>query len=210
MRPSILSVNSKTGVSLNLPTTNCRPTEVCRFCCYGRHHFIGHGRKCLAKWDRNSRYLAGNDISELIKETGLFSAVRISGTGDILPEHVPNLIKLAKACPRTRFWGMTRKPELAKAINDGPANLCLLVTVDAATPASVWDNYAGAICYGPRRATDQVPNDPRIITVFPYHNSGKVVGNVPEHRLDCPAVRHRTSGCPECGRCWSWKGKSAC
>jgi len=203
--PTILSSNKKTGVSLNLPVANCNPTKICRHCCYGRHHYLGHGRACLAKWIRNSKYLAQtHDCIELIAEARAFSAVRISGVGDILPEHVPNLLKLAKACPNTQFWGMTRKPELAHQLNGRSQNLRLLVTVDASSPDSTWD-YDGRLCYGPRRATDKVPRDKRIVTVFPYHNSGKIVGSVPEHRLDCPAIRHKVSGCLECGRCWLWK-----
>jgi hypothetical protein len=200
---SILSSNKKTGVSLNLPSSNCRPTSICKFCCYGRHHYLGHGRVALAKWTRNSRYLAKTpDCKELISEARAFSAVRISGIGDIIPEHIPNLLILAEKCPKTQFWGMTRKPELATAINNRLPNLGLLVTVDAASPPDTWQ-YQGRLCYGPRRAQDLVPDDHRIITVFPYHNSGKIVGSVPEHKLDCPAIRHKVSGCLECGQCWA-------
>ena len=199
----ILSSNKKTGVSLNLPTKNCTPTTICSHCCYGRHHYLGHGKACLNKWIRNSDYLASTDCSELISEARAFTAVRIAGVGDIIPEHVKNLLKLAKNCPVTQFWGMTRKPKLAKQLNGRRPNLKFLVTVDAASPRHSW-NYQGALCFGPRRAQDKVPNDSRIVTIFPYHNSGKVVGKVPEHKLDCPAVRHKISGCLECGRCWNW------
>jgi hypothetical protein len=203
----ILSANKKTGVSLNLPSSNCRPTSICKFCCYGRHHYLGHGRAAQAKWARNSQYLAQTpDCHELIEEARAFSAVRISGIGDILPAHIKNLLILAKSCPMTQFWGMTRKPELAKKINGaGLPNLSMLVTVDATSPRRVWDEYQGRMCFGPRRAQDNVPEDRRLVTVFPYHNSGKIVGQVPEHPLDCPAVRHKVSGCLECGRCWKWE-----
>jgi hypothetical protein len=99
---------------------------------------------------------------------------------------------------------MTRKPELAKKLNGRLPNLRMLVTADAASPESVWD-YDGRMCFGPRRHEDTVPRDRRIVTVFPYHNSGRVVNNVPEHRLDCPAIRHTATGCHDCGRCWKWK-----
>ena len=200
----ILSSNKKTGVSLNLPSTNCRPTSICKHCCYGRHHYIGHGASAPAKWTRNSKYLTMTpDCKELIAEARAFSAVRISGIGDILPKHIKNILKLAKTCPATQFWGMTRKPELAKLLNGRRPNLHLLVTVDAASPRQTWA-YQGPMCFGPRRAQDKVPNDSRIVTVFPYHSSGKVVGHVPEHKLDCPAIRHKVSGCLECCRCWIW------
>jgi hypothetical protein len=104
---------------------------------------------------------------------------------------------------------MTRKPELAKKLNGRLPNLHMLVTVDATSPKSVWDTYEGRLCYGPRRAEDKIPatqlRDKRLVTVFPYHSSGKVVGSIPEHKLDCPAVRKTKSGCLECTRCWTWK-----
>jgi len=202
---TILSSNKKTGVSLNFTRADCRPTTTCLKCCYGKAHYLGNGKAALAKWARNSQYLATTpDCKELIVEARAFSAVRISGIGDIIPKQVPNLIKLAKACPGTQFWGMTRKPELAKKLNGRLPNLRMLVTVDATSPQSVWDTYDGRLCYGPRRAEDKVPRDKRLVTVFPYHASGKVVGNVPTHALDCPAVRHKVSGCLECTRCWTW------
>jgi hypothetical protein len=202
---AILSKNKKTEVSLNLPRSNCRPTTICSFCCYGRHHYIGHGPAPLAKWNRNSDYLTQTpDCKELIDEACVFTSVRIAGVGDLLPSHVRNLLILARKCPDTQFWGMTRKPELARKLNNKFPNLHLLVTADASSPDKVWD-YEGRMCFGPRRAQDHVPRDRRIVTVFPYHNSGKVVNHVPEHRLDCPAIRHKVSGCLDCGRCWKWK-----
>jgi hypothetical protein len=200
----ILSTNKKTNVSLNLPTSNCHPTAICSHCCYGRHHFLGHARRALNKWDRVSDYLSTTkDCQELISEARVYSSVRLAGIGDILPSHVRPLLKLAKACPQTQFWGMTRKTDLATKLNGRLANLHLLVSVDASSPDKVWE-YKGRMCFGPRRAEDSVPSDRRLVTVFPYHNSGSVVGKIPEHRLDCPAVRHTVSGCSECGRCWKW------
>jgi hypothetical protein len=152
-----------------------------------------------------TRYLSGNDISRLIQECARKPAVRLSGSGDLLPAHIPNLIRLASACHETRFWGMTRKPEIARAINNARLpNLRILVTVDATSPKRTWD-YPGTLCYGPRHPDDQVPkNDRRILTVFPAHYAGKVGKNVPRDPRDCPAVWHDVSGCSACGRCFSW------
>ena len=149
--------------------------------------------------------LKGKDITQLVNECLSRTAVRISGTGDLQTEHVPNLIRLAKACPATQFWGMTRKLEIAKAVNNKADNLKLMVSVDSSSPESVW-KYNGKLCWGPRYKTDRVPSDSRIKTIFPYHAHGKVVGEkeMPKDKRDCPAVRHTKSGCLSCGRCWTW------
>ena len=200
---TILSKNIKTGCSINLPIKgHCTPTKNCAHDCYGK---CGHTvyPVSLRKQKYVSDYLKNNDLSRLITECQKRTAVRISGVGDLLIEHVNNIINLAKACPNTMFWGMTRKINIANAINHKLPNLKLLLSVDASSPSSVW-NYPDKICFGPRRANDSVPDDPRIQTVFPRHFAGRIVGPVPYHRKDCPAVRHTVSGCLECGHCWKW------
>jgi len=207
----ILSENRKTAVSLDLPIKgHCRPTTICAFCCYakaGPQAFPNATRKHA--W--MTKYLAGPDISQLTAEARAHTAVRLSGSGDLNSEHLPNIIRLARACPKTMFWGMTRKPEIATALmKSRTPNLRMMVTVDASSPAHTWA-YPGKLCYGPRRATDSVPKDSRIVTVFPRHCTGRICGKVPSHKLDCPAVRHKVSGCLSCGRCWNWKvSKGTC
>lgn len=203
----ILSENRKTAVSLDLPIKgHCRPTALCFKYCYaksGPQAYPNSVRKHV--WI--SRYLAGRDLSQLILECRSQIAVRLSGSGDLNACHTAAVIRLARACPGTQFWGMTRKPEIAKSLmSKHLPNLRMMVTVDSSSPAATW-RHDGALCYGPRRQTDSVPPDPRIITVFPRHCTGKVVGNVPHHPQDCPAIRHTATGCHECGRCWSWNLK---
>jgi len=203
---TILSSNTKTGCSLNLPIKgHCRPTRNCSHTCYARS---GHTAlpSNLKKQNWVSNYLKGRNISALIKECQARTAVRISGTGDLQTEHVPNILRLALQCPATQFWGMTRKLEIAKALNGHYPNLKVMVSVDSSSPESVW-KYKGTLCWGPRLANDQVPQtDKRIRTIFPYHSHGKVVKshNIPNDKRDCPAVRHIKSGCLECRRCWNW------
>lgn len=200
----ILSDNSKCGCSINMPIKgHCCPTEHCKHDCYARTgHTAMPAPVRKQKWVSN--YLKQKDISRLINECIGRSAVRLNGTGDLLKEHLPQILSLAKACPNTQFWGMTRKPEIAKALNNKLPNLKLLVTVDSSSPQSVW-NYDGKLCYGPRRPDDIVPDDPRIITVFPRHFAGRVVNGVPRHPKDCKAVWHEIPGCLHCGRCWNFK-----
>jgi hypothetical protein len=156
----LLSENSKTGCSINLPIAgHCRPTKNCMHACYARSgHTALPASKRKQVWISN--YLKGSDITQLMLECKGHTTVRISGTGDLSLEHCANLIKLARSCPATMFWGMTRKLEIAKALNGKLPNLKIMVSVDASSPASVW-KYPGVLCYGPRMAADVVPKDPR-------------------------------------------------
>ena len=202
---TILSENRKTGCSLNLPIKgHCRPTRNCSRTCYAR---CGHTALPVSKNKQQwlSKYLKGRDISGLIEECRSHTAVRISGTGDLSLEHVPNILKLATACPQTMFWGMTRKLEIATALNGQRPNLKLMVSVDSSSPTSVW-KYKGTLCWGPRFASDVVPDLKQIRTIFPYHFVGRVVQEkkMPRDLRDCPAIWHRVKGCLECKRCWSW------
>ena len=201
---TILSVNKKTGCSIDLPIAgHCRPTSSCSRACYAKSGPIAFPHS-LKKHVWTSTYLAtAQDISELITECKARTSVRLCGSGDLNLCHIPNIIKLASACPGTQFWGMTRKLEIARAINKARRrNLRLLVTVDATSPSETWA-YKGALCYGPRRTGDIVPKNKRIVTIFPYHSHGKIVGKIEKDSKDCPAVRHEVSGCLDCGRCFS-------
>ena len=201
----ILSNNKKCGRSLNLPISgHCRPTKACAFCCYARSgNTVRPG--ALKKASYVSKYLVGKDLGRLVDECSQLQHVRLNGTGDLLPEHVRSVLYIARRCSDTKFWGMTRKVEIAEALNGRLSNLNMLVTVDATSPASVWD-YEGRMCYGTRRPGDVVPSDGRLVTVFPRHARGRVVNGVKHHPKDCLAVWHKISGCNVCGRCWSWKG----
>lgn len=199
----ILSSNTKTGRSINLPIKgHCTPTPNCSRTCYAKH---GHcARPCSTRkqvWV--SSYLKGPDITELTKECQKHPAIRLSATGDLLLDHVPNILSLARSCPKTQFWGMTRKINIAQAINNHLPNLRLLVSIDSSSPPSVW-NYPDAMCWGPRLPNDTIPEDDRIKVVFPYHAHGKVIKAVPHHPKDCQAVWHSIDGCLSCGRCWKW------
>ena len=199
----LLSENRKTCISINLPIKgHCTPTKQCAANCYGKS---GHTvlPTNLKKQTFISNYLAKGDIDLLVYECQQYVSVRLNGVGDLNINHLPAILSLAEKCPQTIFWGMTRKIPIAKGINGKLPNLSILVTVDPTSPKSVWD-YDGTLCFGPRRPEDSVPDDERIITIFPYHHIGRIVGNIPDDPRDCPAVRHRVKGCSECKRCWSW------
>jgi len=199
-----LSENSKTGASINLPIEgHCTPTKRCAVDCYAKSgHTILESN--IKKQKFISNYLLGKDITELIYECRRLTAVRLNGTGDLLMKHVPAIINLAEQCPLTTFWGMTRKIKIAERINGRLPNLSLLVSVDSTSPKSVW-KYNGPLCFGPRRPEDTVPDNDMIITIFPRHHAGIIIGNVPNDPKDCLAIRKIVKGCLECKRCWSWK-----
>jgi len=201
---TLLSENKKTCVSINMPIKGtCIPTKRCAADCYGKS-----GHTALPTNTKKQRflsdYLEKGDIEALIQEAGSYVSVRLNGVGDLNSCHLPAIISLAEACPQTEFWGMTRKIEIADQVNGKLGNLSLLVSVDVTSPDSVW-KYPGTLCFGPRRPEDAVPNDDRIITIFPRHHAGRIIGDIPLDDKDCPAVRHKVDGCIECKRCWSWK-----
>lgn len=201
----LLSNNKKTGVSINFPIKgHCRPTKRCAADCYGKS---GHTiLPCnIKKQNYLSQYIAEGNITLLTAECSRYLSVRLNGVGDLNPNHLPGLFSLAETCPQTIFWGMTRKVDIAYAINTrGLPNLSILLSVDVTSPKSVW-KYNGAMCFGPRRPEDDIPDDPRIVTVFPRHHAGRVIMKVPNHPKDCPAVRHKVDGCIHCRRCWTAK-----
>ena len=199
---TILSSNSKTGCSINLPIKgHCTPTVTCAKTCYAKAgHIAFPFSRRKQQWI--SEYLATGNIDKLINECLSRTAVRLSGSGDLNLEHVKSVIKLAKACPDTMFWGMTRKVSIAKKLNNKLPNLKLLLSIDRDSPKASL-KYTGAMCWGPRMSDDIVPNDDRIVTVFPYHVHGNVKGNVPHHEKDCPAVWNH-KGCMVCKKCWNW------
>ena len=200
----ILSKNRKTGTSLDLPIKgHCHPTKNCSHDCYAKSGPQAYPAS-VRKHTWVSNYLRRGNIDQLTAEARQCTAVRLLGSGDFLATHTRAIVRLAKLAPSTQFWGMTRKPDIARRLNGRRPNLRILVTVDASSPRSTW-RYKGRLCYGPRRSGDTVPNDSRIVTVFPRHFAGRLVGSIPHHRLDCPAIRHTVPGCHACTRCWNWK-----
>ena len=198
----IISENRKTSCSINLPMAgHCTPTKNCAASCYAKSGPMAlPSNKRKQHWV--SEYLKGTDLTQLASECRRWTAVRLSGSGDLLPDHVPAILKLAKACPKTIFWGMTRKVAVAKALNKKLPNLKLLVSIDATSPQTTL-KYKGPVCFGPRLPGDVVPDLPNLITVFPYHQGGQVRG-VSRHPKDCKAVWHENTGCIDCNKCWNF------
>ena len=199
----ILSDNHKTGSSINLPVMNCRPTRRCAAACYACVGPISWGnsiRKALAV----DAALRKGEIEGLIWESRRLRDLRLNGSGDMCPVHVPAVLELARKCPATLFWGFTRVREVAEAINKQQDNLSLIISFDSTSADRVLAGYLGPLAFGPRRPRDPVPEDGRIIVVFPEHHAGHTMHGVPVHPKDCPATRgaERRDACQRCQKCW--------
>lgn len=201
---TILSGNRKTEFpSINLTRENCRPSSTCARLCYARygHIAMAHAVK-KQKWV--SEYLQGDDLSNLVVECLPHRIVRWCGSGDILPQHVDGVLKLAEDCPQTIFIGFTRKHELLPELNNVLPNLDFLCSMDGTTPQKVWDSVDARIAFGPRLRDDDVPDDPRISVVFPARIPGaRVMKEVPRHPLDCPAGYDHSIHCITCEMCFA-------
>lgn len=203
----LLSHNTKTDdPSLNLPIVgHCNfQTERCEKLCYAKKGPISFSLSVL-KAEYISKYLLQTkDLRQLIGECSKVKSVRLNGGGDLLPGHVPAILRLAKVCKETVFWGMSKNKEVLRQVNEaGLPNLSLLYSIDATTPVKEWKDYEGGMVFGPRLAGDQVPSEDRIRTVFPYHKGGKTEKDVVKHHKDCKAVYNHDIKCSSCKRCWT-------
>lgn len=206
-KPSkLLSSNTKTeDPSLNLPIVgHCiNQTERCMSLCYAKKGPISFSVSVL-KAEYLSKYLSQTkNLRQLIGECYSVQSVRLNGGGDLLPKHVNAVIKLARACKETTFWGMSKNKEVLYLINGSKLkNLSLLYSIDATTPKKEWETYEGGMVFGPRLVGDPVPSDNRIRTVFPYHKGGKVETGAEHHHKNCKAVFNHSIKCSSCKRCW--------
>jgi len=203
MPVAMLSSNHKTGTSINLPVANCKPTRRCSAACYacvGPICWDNSIRKALAV----DKALRTGELEGLIWECRRLQDVRLNGSGDMTLAHVPAILKLARACPKTTLWGFTRSREVAEGLNSKLENLSVIVTFDATSRDKQLVGYDGPLAFGPRRPRDKVPDDNRIIVVFPEHHIGHTIPGVPLHPKDCPATRgmKRKNACQRCQRCW--------
>lgn len=199
----MLSGNSKTGVSLNLPVINCRPSAKCSKNCYACSGPISF-RNALRKALVVDKKLKDGDIGKLIVECSRLRDVRLCGSGDLAKEQVPHIMRLVQSCPGTHFWGFTRKLEIAKLLHGKAKNLSIILSFDSSSKDQEFKGYKGRLAFGPRVGDEPVPKDKRIAVVFPLHINGKFKKEVPVHKLDCPTARGMAhdNACEKCRRCW--------
>ncbi len=131
----LLSDNDKTCISINLPIKgHCTPTKRCTQDCYGKSGHLAYPN-CHRKQKFVSKYLKQKNIDDLITECKPYLGIRLNGVGDLNPEHLAQLFSLARSCHRPPFWGLTRKFNMATAVNGARTpKLTLLLSVNAKPP----------------------------------------------------------------------------
>lgn len=202
---TVLSGNKKTGASLNLPLLNCRPSKLCAETCYAMEGYVAQDMSIRHTQAVDAMLRTGLGIAQLTKECQARDDVRLCGIGDLVEDHLPQLFRLAEDCPATIFWGFTRKREIADWVRAKRlSNLTLILSWDHTHPPEHVAGYAGPLSYGPTRPGDEVPDDPRIIVVFPEHHQKDPHPDTAITSKDCPAIRYgdeKQDACQRCRRC---------
>jgi hypothetical protein len=198
----ILSRNPKTGLSLNLPVRNCWPTPACSencYACQGPSVFPAALEKAIAvdQWIRNRPHWAA--LKTIREARG--APLRLSGSGDMAPDHAPYLTALLWRS--TRVYGFTKRPDTWRLFSR--IGVRLMFSVDT-TMDSRRLSWAFETVPKQRLAYCRRPHDPdwshRVAVTLPEH--GPLTHNaekVPVSETDCPAIRYH-SLCAECRRCF--------
>lgn len=202
----LLSGNKKTGISINLPLLNCIPSKRCSETCYACEGPIAF-KNSIRKTLKVDAVLRSGAIEALVDECRKEWDVRLNGTGDLTLEHVDAILFLATSCPNTIFWGFTRSRPVAEELNNQLENLSIVLSYDSTMSPSHVDGYEGPIAFGPVQAQDTIPDDPRIIVVFPEHHQSHPDPYIMLHPKDCPATRfevksEKVGACGRCRRCF--------
>lgn len=195
----ILSYNSKCGISLDLPFTNCLPTKICAEFCYaaqGRQNYKKAVIKSLAVNRliiKDPEHVARKMVDEAAGRT-----IRIAGSGEIIPEHKALLEHVENY--GGKWWGFTKRVDTHQALPE------LMFSLDATTPKATLE-YVQDYVPVSRRAyliqSEETKPPLEVAVTFPIH--GPWTNKVPLTELlatDCPAARKEVSGCWQCERCY--------
>lgn len=212
-----LSQNEKTGVSINLPLTTCRPTSGCMEYCYAARQRMAMNPSLRVQL-RNLHALQTVDARTLatylsldIKRSGA-TFLRWNGSGDLTAESVAVINELARLMPELPQWIITRRGDLSHGLVDHPA-IRVVYTVDGSTPdvstaamrgaARRFKRAAVRFAYVQRDARDRAPAFVSI--VFREHQGKRRLAGRLDKR-DCRATRPNVShhdACADCGRCFA-------
>src|SRR3972149_9994216 len=105
-----LSTNPKTGISLNFPLINCQPTKNCSKYCYASYGPISSNNSIVKTIGIHNAILKKPELTAKKIESEIrFSKhpLRISGTGEIIPEYKPFIEALLNL--NIRFFGYTKR-----------------------------------------------------------------------------------------------------
>ncbi len=208
--PRLLSTNKKTGAAINLPLMCCRPSARCAETCYAMEGFVSAPNVIKATLRMNHTLTTGSGLDQLIRECRLVPFIRLNGIGDLNEAHIANVIILA------------RKREIAEALNGKLKNLSIVLSWDVTHSTAHVEGYEGPLAFGPIQAGDEVPDDDRIIVVFPEHHQHGPADDITPHQKDCPLQTRnheaKAGACEACGRCLrphkalenfnQWKGEA--
>lgn len=197
MKVNISHTNSKLGgfiPSINLPAgLTCRADAPCQKGCYAKKgNFSYNNVKTSLQNNLDIFNNSPNDyfkqiISELNNEDITYKFFRWHSSGDIINyEYLKGIIKVAEACPQTKFLCFTKKFNLVNMyleFKQLPENLRIVF--------SAWDKDF---------KVDNPHNLP--VTYVNFKNSEKNA-DIPEYAIPC------VGKCYECKACWTLeKGQS--
>lgn len=198
MKVTISTTNSKLGgfiPSINLPAgLTCRADAPCQKGCYAKkgNWLFPNVKKSLQDnldiFVSDPDYFFNEIINKLNNGDMLYKFFRWHSSGDIVnPRYLEGMIKVAEACPQTKFLCFTKKFFIVNnAVKNGveiPSNLHIVF--------SAWDN------------TFKVPNPYNFPVTYVRFKDPSRNADIPEYAIPC------VGKCAECKACWSLeKGQS--
>lgn len=218
----MLSINKVTGVSLNFPIAEtCNPSKLCVKTCY----FARGGSSWPASLKR--QYRLYNSVKadplgcaeilekELMAKKKNPSFLRWNGGGDLFPESVKMLNKLAVLMPDLPIWVVTRLPKHAARVKEAK-NVFVHFSLDAHSGSrrlefeklkKLTTNYFYS--YQCDRGEEPTPNDLKGVSVV-FYDCYKPPERLPRVRKEiiCPLNTETdiTGVCEWCRRCFNGAG----
>ena len=195
----ILSENTKTAVSLDLPIMNCKPTKACAQVCYASQGYQRLSKALIKSLAVNKMIHEDPEhVAKNIVDEAAGRAIRLAGSGEILPEH-KTLLDYVEQFGGS-YWGFTRRVDTHRTFPK------LMFSFDMTTQPSVMD-YVREEVPVDRRAYLRRPKDPEppleVAVTFPVHGQWTpYMDQTPLHETDCPAARKEVKGCWACMRCY--------
>lgn len=213
----LVSDNVKTGYSINFPIEKtCNPTALCRKYCYARKGRLNMARS-LTRQDAVYDILKSRDPAVVARTIAdgcnrrHLPFLRWAGSGDMFPEAVEVLNRVAEQTPETRHWIATRKPEIVELIEPRP-NIFIGFSLDSSTNKS--HKQTVNELKHPRQYYSFVRQYPDEDTqgaaiIYNLHKNKKLLRDAKvEQGFICPVDGDRMeirNACSKCRRCFNEK-----
>lgn len=197
MNIKISKTNSKLGgfiPSINLPAgLTCRADAPCQKGCYAKKGNFTYKNVAkslmnnLEAFKESPQAYFDEIINQLSNEDITYKFFRWHSSGDIINyEYLKGVIRVAEACPQTKFLCFTKKFDLVNMVLEFrklPENLRVVF--------SAWDKDF------------KVPNPHNLPVTYVRFKDESKNANIPEYAIPC------VGKCYECKACWSLeKGQS--